>query len=232
MKVQEFLDMLTFGELKTHAIGGYTDKVKGIKDTHWPEIRNHINLGLVELYKRFPVKDKELILVTRPELSSYVLHNKYAWTVSPHDYYIEDSFIEPFTNDIINILHVVSEIYGDFSINDGSVEKSVYLPSYNQIQIPDQFIGDRFSLIYRAAPQLHGDIQPEHELEIPVHMVEPLAAYVEYRVNKSFGTDVGLQLAQAAKSQFELLCMEITQHNLMNDCSAPDNVRFNKNGWI
>ena len=60
MKLQKLFEHLTLGELKQLGIGGY-EEYKAIQEKDYPEIVSHLNLGLINLYTRFPMLEKELL---------------------------------------------------------------------------------------------------------------------------------------------------------------------------
>lgn len=206
MIVKDILESLKYGELKIHALGGYEEP---FTDEMWLELRTHLNAGLRDLYTRFPLKESELLLETEYDVSTY-----------------------PLPEDVLQVIDVVSENYGSFEINSSKSDKSVYLPTYKTIQIPEKYLGEKFSIVYRACPTVLEGYDENTVIDIPVYMEEPLLAYVEYKVNKAYGTEVGIQLGTAAKQTYEMLCSQISERNMLNEFSSNDNYRFELNGWI
>lgn len=209
MLVKEFIQLARDGELKNINAGS---------PESLSEVVGYLNLGLIELYKRFPLNVKEHII----EDTTETLH------VLPDD-----------------VLQVV-EVYGlvdsngedivvEVPINEPSENYSIFLPSYNTVQIPYMNKGVVISLLYHAAPQYvtytdnEGEIAytPE-ELPIPLQLVEALLNYVGYRAHGSMNSDINTETTTHYK-RFEASCSRIHQLGLyVFDSIATKNRLYNR----
>ena len=223
MKLQKLFEHLTLGELKQLGIGGY-EEYKAIQEKDYPEIVSHLNLGLMNLYTRFPLLEKEVVLETRPDQQVYVLSSKYA---EPNEgWYIQGAFED-------DLIRINSAYLGEVElpINDEYSPTSIYLPSYNSIQIPFATGSEQVSIIYRAKPEVV-PLDLEYEIPVPEVLTEALLVYVEYRIRKSMGGEQGTVLGQQALQMFEMFCGEVERKNILNNADNSVCVRARTRGWV
>ena len=223
MKLQELFGCLTLGELKQLGIGGY-EEYKAIQEKDYPEIISHLNLALMNLYTRFPLLEKELVLETRPDQQLYVLSSKYA---EPNEgWYIQGAY-----ND--DLIRINSAYLGDteLPINDEYSATGIYLPSYNSIQIPFATGSEEISIIYRAKPE-KVPLDLEYEIPLPEVLTEALLVFIEYRIRKSMGGEQGTVLGQQALQMYEMFCGEIERKNILNNADNSVCIRARERGWV
>ena len=223
MKLQKLFEHLTLGELKQLGIGGY-EEYKAIQEKDYPEIVSHLNLGLINLYTRFPLLEKELVLETRPDQQLYVLSSKYA---EPN----KGWYIQGANND--DLIRINSAYLGDteLPINDEYSATGIYLPSYNSIQIPFATGSEEISIIYRAKPE-KVPLDLEYEIPLPEVLTEALLVFIEYRIRKSMGGEQGTVLGQQALQMYEMFCGEIERKNILNNADNSVCIRARERGWV
>ena len=223
MKLQKLFEYLTLGELKQLGIGGY-EEYKAIQEKDYPEIISHLNLALMNLYTRFPLLEKELVLETRPDQQLYVLSSKYA---EPN----EGWYIQGVYND--DLIRINSAYLGDteLPINDEYSATGIYLPSYNSIQIPFATGSEEISIIYRAKPE-KVPLDLEYEIPLPEVLTEALLVFIEYRIRKSMGGEQGTVLGQQALQMYEMFCGEIERKNILNNADNSVCIRARERGWV
>ena len=73
MLLSKLFEHLTYSELSTLAIGGYDDGEVPPED--YKKIIVNANLALIELYKRFPLSVREVVIQLRSNITEYQLHN-------------------------------------------------------------------------------------------------------------------------------------------------------------
>lgn len=195
MLVKEFIQLAREGELKNISAGS---------PENLSEVVGYLNLGLIELYKRFPLNVKEHVI----EDTTEVLHTLPSDVLQVVEAYglVEGSSGED----------IVTEI----AINEGFEDGSIFLPSYNTVQIPYMVEGTVISLLYHAAPQYvtytddGGDITYAPEtLRIPLQLVEALLNYVGYRAHGSMNSDINAETTTHYK-RFEVSCSRVEQLGL------------------
>ena len=70
MTLQDIFDKLTFGELSQIGVSG---NGTGISQEDYPKLISHVNLGLTDLYTKFPLREREVVIQQYDEISFYEL---------------------------------------------------------------------------------------------------------------------------------------------------------------
>ena len=136
-----------------------------------------INLGLVEIYKRFILKTGEAIITLVDGKTIYSLDGtdpdvdmggqEFMYLIAAYGESLDDA--DYTDDDIILPINVEDDAY------------SINTISYNQVQVPLITVGARISLIYGAKPTKVTALTLDAELDIPDQYVEPLLHYIGYR---------------------------------------------------
>lgn len=227
MTLQEIIDTLKYGEL-TNISWDYENRI--------PQVISQINLGLLNLYSRFPVLEKSVSIAQYPHISIYHLTSQYARTntQSTENYkYILDTILDPFTDDILQITAATDEFGMSVPLNDENDPRSWFLPAYNQLQIPNAKEGDTAFLIYRAKPKRIDPLTKDFNQEVflPQFLVDPLINYVAYKISISMGGD-NAQIASVYQQLYEKQCIDIINQNLMNTYSSTTNIKPILGGYV
>ena len=155
-----------------------------------------INLGLIELYKRFPLHIKEQIIDLVDDTEIYNLASDCMWLTAAYGEMPEGM-------EGVNIL----------PINEEDNPRSVNTVSWSQVQIPANLDGDSISLIYVASPTLVNAGNLDVELPLPPQMVEPLLHYVGYRAQAAL--DGNIQAENTTHyTRFEQSCQRIKDEGM------------------
>jgi len=234
MLLSEVFNYLTYGELGQLSVGGLEDG--GIRSKDYPRIINSINLGLIELYKEFPLKTREIFVQMYDHIATYTLHTDYAvsnlTSTQPYKYII-DTANEPFTNDVLVIDGVFNEEGEEYPLNDSNQTWSVFTPSYNSIQVPFADGNNALSVIYRASPTKLDPINSDPsvtDVPIPDSLLEPLISYV---VSKAFASVGGGSNNEAGLyyNKFKASLNDIKSAGILNRENY-FNERLWRNGWV
>ncbi|MGL5153866.1 MAG: hypothetical protein ACRC9H_02910 [Aeromonas veronii] len=225
MKLQKLFEYLTLGELKQLSIGGY-EEFKAIQVADYPEVVNHVNLGLMNLYTRFPLLEKELVIRTKAMKQLYLLSSLYDEYSGNAEWYIQGKFDDDIVR--VNAAYVGNT---ELAINDENSPFSIYLPSYNSVQIPFSTGEEEVSIIYRAKPE-EVTLDLECEIPIPDVLTEALLVYVEYRIRKSMGGESSIALSNQALQMYEMMCAEVERKNLLNNADNSTCIRARERGWV
>lgn len=235
MYLKEIFEQLMVGELANLSMGGVNEE--GIHECDYPKIIPHINLGLVELYKRFPIKMNEVVIQQFDHIQTYVLDSKYAITNKESrepTKYIIDSIYQPFTDDVLKIEKVFNELGEQLYLNDFEEYFSVHTPVYNTVQIPYPDRENQCIISYRAK---HVHIPSDHidpksvEIDIPYSLVEPLLNFIGYRVNMNTAGD-DRQDSDRYLQRFEMTCKKIEELKLIDIVDNTENSKLRKAGWV
>ena len=236
MKLLGVLNKLASGELSQTAIGG----TGGIQPAHYLQMINHVNLGLMDIYKRFDLKKGIAIIQQYDHIQTYKLHPDFAETntESLELYrYIMDSKEEPFLDDVISIERVFNEYGVECPLNDDMDYASLHTPTQTSIQIPLPEAENAIMVEYRASHPEIPDITTEeamgaYELELPHAYLEPLMAYVASRVFAPIiDPQSPINESKDYLIKYELACQRITELAIPNIANnTKSHVR--RNGWV
>jgi hypothetical protein len=240
MLLSEFKEYLAYGELSQLHVGELIDD-----NTELPRLVSAINLGLTELYKRFPLKLAEVIIQLSNNRTNYVISSRHAESKmlpgdDPKNFYVKDSEYYPFMDDIAQIEQVFNEDGEEIPLNDENLRYSVFTVGHNVINHPYPENENVITVIYRA----HGtklkisDIlvteddevtYVDAEIDIPQQFVEPLVNYVAYRTFAA----INMNSAEAVNyyAKFEAACALINTLGLWHKTNNT-NMRLENTGWV
>lgn len=175
-----------------------------------------INLGVLELYKRFALRVEEWIVELEDDVSYYTAPKDFMWIVAAYGEVSKDS------ESTVNILPV----------NEEDNPLSVNTVGWNKIQVPMSVTGAYVSIIYVATPEKYyaiGDM--DAEVDIPPQMVEALLAYIGWRANSTI--DSGIQTEDSVwYSRFEQSCTRLEVKGFVNANDVIMTDRLSKRGFV
>jgi len=250
MKLQEVFDQLTSGELSQLSIGGEGAGV--INEDNWTKVINHINLGLTALYKRFLLKEGTLKLELHDDITTYILHSRFAVNVrrsSEEIRYIIDTVDSKFTDDIFKVERVITDNEHEFELrlNDRSNKYSVFTPTMTSLvvpsdictgaaDLPDELKTDHLMIKYRANHKPIvvglGYFDPvQYELELPPSHLEALLLFVASRVHNPIGMSNEFHAGNSYWAKYERACQELELQNITVD-QGSQNDRLHSKGWV
>ena len=247
MLLSDLFDQLTYGELSSINYGGVDNE--GIVAADFKRVIPHINLGLTELYKRFPLLLQEVIVRQYDQIQTYILHSDFAVTNTESTEpikYIHDSIYQPFTDNILQIDRIFNEIGEELFNNESdpyliySSQKqtsnrywSVSTPAFNTIQVPYPEKENAMSVIYKAGHEripTSGIDPTKVEVKIPPNLEEALLLYIAARAYTGMGGE-NVQVGMAYTQRFEQSVMKIKELGLSNQ-DVTVNQRLEVNGWV
>lgn len=164
MTVQDFLTVVRYSELNNIAVGSNTDAVLAFT-----------NLGMIELYTRFPIKVEEHVIALIEGTTSYEMPDNFMYPLDVYGEAPEDG----------------SQTLVKIPINEEEDPYSIFFPDWNTVQIPLVANGSYISIIYVAKPTpiVNTPESLASILEIPETLVDALASYVGYRGHLSVRGD-------------------------------------------
>lgn len=158
-----------------------------IETKYHPKVIRAINLALIEVYKTFPVKEKEIVIQLYPQFTNYKLHNDYAVTniasSKPIKYIIDSSF-DPFQNDVLKIEKVFNEFGEEFALNTESNQYSLYTPEFDVLLHPYPQIENAVFVQYRALPiQIELTAVPgTYDVSLPLSVLNIALLFIGYKL--------------------------------------------------
>jgi len=161
MLVSEAVSILQRSELKQLAVKDDPDSILGF-----------INLGVLEIYKKFSLWDAEAIIIMEEGKRKYTLDG------SDGDVQIDLSDHDPL---------VIEEAYDKdgepLSINDEKDIDGIMTPKFNQVEIAHPVDGEVISIVYRASPKFM--TVNTQAIQLPSQFLEALFLFVGYKAQLS-----------------------------------------------
>jgi hypothetical protein len=186
MRVDDLIQMAQNSELRTLAVAKDEKIVIG-----------YINLGLVELYKRFPVETKEVMITLEGDSEIYILPEDCMYLIAAYGEIPEYS----------------SMVVNELPINEENNPLSINTVAWNKIQVPASIDGQMISLIYAASPELirYDEETGAHnyqDIPLPASLLEALLHYVGYRAHAA--VDGNIQAENSTHyTRFEASCSRV-----------------------
>jgi len=235
MYLSEVLEHLSNSELSQIALGGA--KLGGVQEVDYPKIISHINLCMMDLHKKFPLKKGTAIIQMFTEVNDYYLRSIYAVsdpTVPGETYrYILDSVGVPFTDTVLQIASIFNEDGDEISLNDDNVTTSYYTPLPDMVKVATPDPAEFFTVNYRTAP-VKLDITDTNattlDIDLPYQFLTALLAYIGHRAYMSLDKP-DLSLSSKYYAKYAGICAEITQLGTLN-LNNPTNIKLDRNGWV
>ena len=234
MKLSEIFEYLSQGELAQHYVA--ESSCGSIEPENYHKLIPNINMALLELYKRFPVLRKDLLIAVDPNRTTYPLREKYALssTIPCLSKYIMDSPLELFKGDILLIEDVVDESGIVLYLNEDTTQYSIYTPAFDTVTIPAPEAGQYLAVGYRAAPEHIPSVgidPTEYDVLLPPVMLEALLLYVYSK----YHTGLEEQLVEGTRvnftREFEKSVSRVEFGTLVNKTNHR-NTKFDQNGWV
>lgn len=204
MTVRQVIDLAKASEL--NGLGkASTDEV----------VVGYINLAMIELYKRFGLRNKEWIIELVDGVDIYTMPADFMWAVSAY------GEVDIRSTETVNQL----------PINEEDNPLSVNTVSWNKLQVPVAVSGAYISVIYVASPDVYTVNEMEEVLDLPPQMLEALLAYVGYKGNSTI--DSGVQTEDNAwYIRFEASCNKIREYGVMTSDDMYMNKRLSTRGYV
>jgi len=209
MTAQDVINLAKNAELKQLAVRTDDSAVLGF-----------INLGLLELYKRFPLKEAEAIIALRDGKTTYKLDG------TDPDVVMSDG------NDLLLIIAAyTTDPNGNVvsvQINDEDDLLGINTPSYNTIEVPSTASGALISIIYRVAPTFLNSTAAT--IPLPPQLLEALLNYVGYRGHGSVSGELNAE-NQSHYTRFENSCKRAILEGLITSDDLVSK-KFKNRGFV
>lgn len=211
-----------------------------IKEESRPKIVGYLNEGLLRLYARFVLKEQDVLIQMYDHITNYHLLKKYAQSQQEPEaegyFYIQDLMGEPFEEDVIKILEVRNSLGWKYPLNDSGNPRSLYTPQNNVLQVPEPLHDSQISVMYQARhkPITIDDAQGENVtgIDLPDILYGALRAFIAYKVFSHMNTQESTAKSQEHLANYEAICMDAVEHDLVNTSIASTNTKFEQRGFV
>jgi hypothetical protein len=231
MLLKEILTRLCEGEFSTLNYGYLVDGSP--LDENYAKLVRHVDMGLLELHKRFPLRVREVFIQQYEQISTYYLDSRYAETntesAEPIKYIIDTAYSVFNDSDFLCIDTLYDEVGERVPLNDLMEATSMFTPSFNSIQVMSPQNTNMFSAHYRAS---HGNLPtdlPSDEVIVafPYSHLEALLYYTASRGMAGVDTEG----SNNYYLKFEASCKKLSELKLDNTDNTRS-VRFEMGGWV
>ena len=238
MKLSEVFTQLTYGELSQLSLGGASEGT--INSSNYKQVVQHVNLGLLALYKRFPLKEGRVAFNLQAGKFTYPLDTR------DDVVFLESAISDEFTDNILKIERVYTEKGFELALNDSADPLSCFTPSNTVLRVapaivaasadlPELLRTATLSVVYRAMHPIitvtTGFSPSRVELELPYTHLEPLLYFVASRVNNPIGMSNEFHAGNSYAAKYEKACQELEMVNLRVD-QGSQNTRLERAGWV
>jgi hypothetical protein len=237
MKIADLFRELSFGELSNLSI---SDSGSGqIKADKHPQVIKYTNDGLADLYSRFVLSEKELLIEQVEGITKYHLTLKHTVSAgeAPDELYIKDA-ADPFQDDLIKVLQVWDMAGCQLPLNDVGSSTSLFTPQHNVIQVPTPAAGEPMAVIYQAKAKKLSDVANgatdllDQEFELPVIFENALQNYIAHKVFFHIGGAENLVKSQGYLSTYEAICRGVEQRDLVNQSFHTSHSKLEHRGFV
>lgn len=204
----DVINLAKNSELKQLSVAKDTDAVLG-----------YMNLGILEIHKRFPLIQSEAVIT--------MVDGKYSYLLDGTD---SDVAIDLSKNSLLMIDEAYNSVNTPLGVNNEEDFFSVTTPEYNLVEIPEDLliVGDTISLIYRASPNFIPD--EFSNVPLPPQFLEGLIHYIGYRGHASVRSDAKFE-NNTHYMRFEKSMNTIQEKGLFAEDSLASN-KFDSRGFI
>lgn len=173
MTLEDIIEHAKYGELEQLGVSKQLDSNSAAKvEEAERKVISYINLGLIELYKRFALRTEETTITLSENITVY--------TLSP-------SKVGVYLNALPGVFNSVLSVYDEegepLTLNKDGDTHGVHSVNYNTLQIPNPSTGATIFVIYSSAPDklVWADDLATIDVPIPPVLMEALLHYIGYR---------------------------------------------------
>lgn len=216
MDLQMIFDQFTAGELRNVYVGDTTESI--LSEQQKEELIIHINMGLTELHKRFPLKENMTIINLSPDTFRYQLQE----------------------SDVLRIESVRDLWDNEYLLNVEGDEDSMFTPSYRVLDVPKNLQTEKnvhaLEVFYRANhPMIDKRNRFENpatvEVDLPHTHLEPLLYYVASRVLNPIGMSDQFHDGNNYAAKYEQSVQQLLNDGHMIQ-KGFTNSNFRNSGWV
>lgn len=198
------------------------------------------NEGLLSLYSKFVLLEKDVLVEMREAKTNYHLLKRYAWSNYDRDNppdrfdapYIMDTVMEPFTEDVIKVLSVHNTFGQKMPLNDTENPMSVFSPQANTLQVPFPIAGQALSIEYQAKHPRLDECECDDPIDLPDVLWPALKAYIAGKVYMHMNTQENTAKGQEHMILFDVICNDVVEKDLVSTSVSNTNIKLQKRGFV
>jgi len=206
----------------------------------YPKVVSLINLALLDLYTRFPLKEKEFKVYQRTGKSLYYIRADYMGDPLAGDpeVYIDGTGDDPPNGDIIKFTQAFDELGVEVMINKRQYPDGIFLPEPDVLKMTVGDVPKIISMVYQAAyPKIliEANFNPAtYKLYFPSFLKVALLAHVAARLfvgKDSSAVEGEPNLNNTFQYRYETECLKMERLSMAPGVDE-EFEQFEKNGWV
>jgi hypothetical protein len=234
MNVSQLFTQLSYGELSNLSMA--MNGAGTIQEQDQPKIITYANEGLIRLYSRFNLREKDVLIEMIEHITNYHLISRFAETKYDPDVepfpYIKDLPNEPFCDDVIKVLSVYDTLGRELPLNDAEHCESLFTPQANVLQVPKPIEGVALGVHYQAKHPPLSEQRAEDEILLPEVLHGALTAFIAYKVYSHMNTQESAARGQEHFTMYTAIVQSVADSDTASTSVSTTNSRFQKRGWI
>ncbi|MBL1322163.1 MAG: hypothetical protein COA63_014060 [Methylophaga sp.] len=233
MKLSDLLERLALGELSNLALVNQ-DSPAEINVSDHLKVISYANQALTNLFTKFILSEKEILVNTYDPETMYYLRPEYARSSdSSQDVkYLDDSGDIKFTGGVIKILDVYGQYGQPLYINDIDEHSSLFTPQFDCLQITSIDFGTVFSVIYQAQHSKLSVDNLDIVIDIPVYFEEAIQAYIASKVLGHMNGKENTGKSQEYMNRYEMICANAAEKDTARTSIVSSNMKLIQRGFV
>ena len=235
MQVSELLERLSYGELSNLAISNNGNGT--IIEAQQPKIISYTNEGLLRLYSRYVLEESDVLVQLYDSITLYNLLPAFAVHYVPGSEefsepirYLLDTADAPFKDEVIRITTLFDNYGQHIPLNDEERHDSCFSPQVKVLQVPDPISDKVITVRYQKRhSKLNGELT--QIITCPDVLLGALTSYIAYKVYSHMNSVESNAKAQEFNANFEQICNEVMDRDLVSSSVSQTNTRFARGGW-
>jgi len=232
MNLTTLFKNLALSELKNHAV---SDKLtRTIKEADQESIVILANDALTDLFTKFNLAEKEILVVTHLPYTHYYLRKEFAISnnLDAPVKYLDDNGRDPFEGDVIKILSVYNEYGQELYLNDQEQPLSVFTPQFDCLQITQTHEDKIFSVLYQALHEPLTLDNLDEPFEIPFFLEQAVQSFIAAKVLGGMNGAEHSQKAAEHMSNYEMICSRAEQKDMATTSRGNSNMKLDQRGFV
>lgn len=236
--LKDLFSLLATGEFSS--IGLSRSRTGSITESEYDRVIGHLNLGIVEIFKRFPFLQETFNLHVDPTVTKYFLQNDRRAILNDitTTAYIEVPVVDATTEiRMVEVSGIFDSTDEELKLNNRYATPSIKQMTPEILHVTGLEEADVWSIIYQSYPAkivLSSTFDLDTEtVDIPEFVVDALLNYVAWKTYKPRGANdstAGAEKGVAYHQQYELAMTKLEMYGL-DPQDADEEDTFLSNGW-
>lgn len=223
MLLSRVISQIQYGELSQLILGDSSGL--GLTTAQFPAVFNYINLGLIDLHTRFPLRTETLQIQQKAGIKQYYLRKQFAESntasTEPIKYILDSA--KPFNNELLRVDKITDLGVTDpfkvsvYPINDSGSWYNVNMPMMDMLIPPSPDTESILEIQYRAAhPHIRMEDYNEEtsEIDLPVAYIQALVCFIAAKAYTPMGIAEAKNESNMYWARYESECARLMAYGL------------------